>query len=159
MLSREEIANRFGAHKASIGSSPSAHDHAYLRGIFLRVGEILNEALPEGREKDIALKELEDTSMWAHKALAYVNPLDEDGIKRVDIEKQAESPEFHNGKNEGRIGCIEYKDDFTKEIRVSHDRFFCDGTTCSLATKTHIPLKDRLTPESISGEAGIESES
>lgn len=155
MLSREELANRFGAHKASIESPSSPHDHAYLRGVFLRLAEILNEALPEGREKDIALKELEDASMWSHKALAYVNPLDKNGIKRVDLEKQAESPEFHNGKNEGRIGCIEYNDEFTQEIRVSHDKFYCDGTVCvpELRPKTFSEEKDNTL------EPGIQNES
>lgn len=76
-LNREEIENRFGHHKATIeGPNPSAETHAVLRQLFKTMARKLDKTLPDGREKSIALTELESTSMWAHKALAKNQPLE-----------------------------------------------------------------------------------
>jgi hypothetical protein len=75
-LSEEEIHNRFGFHKATIeGPEATLPRHAVLREVFLEMAEWLDEKLPDGREKDLALTALEEASMWSHKATARQAPL------------------------------------------------------------------------------------
>lgn len=72
----EEINHRFGFHKAAIENpAVSSETHAYLREMFREMAETLDGMLPPGREKAIAFSELEEASMWSHKALARLNPL------------------------------------------------------------------------------------
>lgn len=75
-LGREEIENRFGHHAASLESPVKPHDHAALRRDFVAFAEHLDRRLPDGRAKSVAFTQLEDASMWAHKALAALNPLE-----------------------------------------------------------------------------------
>ena len=78
-LGGEEVANRFGHHKAAIeGPTATPEDHAELRQQFMDLANLLDWSLPESREKSVAFTELETASMWAHKALAKSNPLAED---------------------------------------------------------------------------------
>lgn len=73
----EELKNRFGTHKATIeGPNPSAQIHANLREVFLELAIYLDVALPHNRAKSLAMTQLEDASMWAHKTLAADQPLD-----------------------------------------------------------------------------------
>ena len=69
MLTDKEIQERFGPHSARIECPENQADHAYLRDLFVIIAEDLNQDLPEGRAKSIALTELESASMWAHKSL------------------------------------------------------------------------------------------
>lgn len=72
----EEIEHRFGFHKAAIENpATSAGTHAYLREMFREMAETLDGMLPQGREKATAFTELENASMWSHKALARQNEL------------------------------------------------------------------------------------
>lgn len=70
-LSDEEINNRFGFHKATIeGPNAKEQKHADLRHAFMKFATELDEACPSGRYKSLMLTALEESSMWAHKALA-----------------------------------------------------------------------------------------
>lgn len=75
-LGEEEIEQRFGFHKATIeGPNASAPIHAHLRRNFVNFANYLDEVLPPGRTKALALTDLEKASMWAHKAIASSAPL------------------------------------------------------------------------------------
>lgn len=74
-----EIENRFGFHKGTIeGPNASAPRHRDLRLEFRKFAEMLDEVLPDGRAKSVAFTELENASMWSHKAIAETAPLSED---------------------------------------------------------------------------------
>lgn len=76
MLGLEEIRNRFGFHKGTVeGPNATAPRHADLRAQFVAFAAMLDEVLPDGRAKDLALTELENASMWGHKAVAEQAPL------------------------------------------------------------------------------------
>lgn len=78
MIGPEEIENRFGFHKARIeGPNPYASTHAEMREEFKRLAAYIDEILPDGREKSVAFTELENASMWSHKALARLSPLED----------------------------------------------------------------------------------
>lgn len=75
-LGNEEIENRFGFHKATIeGDGATQPKHRDLRVAFVGFAEMLDLILPDGRNKSLALTELEAASMWAHKAIAETAPL------------------------------------------------------------------------------------
>lgn len=78
-LGAEEIEHRFGFHKATIeGDNASLPKHRRVRIQFREFAEFLDEILPEGRAKSVAFTELENASMWAHKAIAETAPLIEE---------------------------------------------------------------------------------
>lgn len=73
----QEINNRFGFHKATLeGPEATSPKHHALRKHFMEFAFLLDDILPEGREKALAFTELENASMWAHKAIAQTAPLD-----------------------------------------------------------------------------------
>jgi len=76
MLGSEEIENRFGFHKATIeGDNATLPRHRDIRIAFRDFAEYLDEALPDGRAKSIMFTELENASMWSHKAIAETAPV------------------------------------------------------------------------------------
>lgn len=71
----EEIENRFGFHKATIeGDNATLPKHRDLRVAFKQFAEYLDQELPPGRAKSVAFTELENASMWSHKAIAELAP-------------------------------------------------------------------------------------
>lgn len=78
-LNKDEIEHRFGFHKATLeGRNATALKHSVLRARYKEFASVLNNALPDGREKSLALTALEEASMWSHKAIASQAPLGED---------------------------------------------------------------------------------
>lgn len=76
MIGRDEIEHRFGFHKATVeGENATLPKHRDTRLKFREFAEWLDEVLPEGRAKSVAFTELENASMWAHKAIAENAPL------------------------------------------------------------------------------------
>lgn len=76
MMGPQEIENRFGFHKGTIeGPDATAPRHASLRKEFRAFAEMLDEALPDGREKALVFTKLQEASMWAHFAIAQDAPL------------------------------------------------------------------------------------
>lgn len=79
MLGNEEIENRFGFHKATVeGDNATLPKHAELRRHFREFSSFLDDLLPDGRAKSVMFTELENASMWAHKAVAEMSPLVEE---------------------------------------------------------------------------------
>lgn len=77
MIGEEEIERRFGNHTARIeGPNATAKIHADIRHEFRMFALWLDRVLPAGREKSVAFTELENASMWSHKALAQLDPVD-----------------------------------------------------------------------------------
>lgn len=71
LIGIDEIRYRFGYHKATIeGPEATLHSHRELRLAFIEFAEKLDEVLPSGRAKSVAFTELENASMWSHKAVA-----------------------------------------------------------------------------------------
>jgi len=81
MLGDEEIQNRVGFHKATVeGPNATLPRHREIRQDFASFMRFLDWMLPDGRAKDVAMHQLEDASMWAHKSISETAPLvDEEG--------------------------------------------------------------------------------
>lgn len=76
MLGSEEIEHRFGFHKATIeGTNATLPKHRDVRLKFREFAEFLDNLLPDGRAKSVAMTELENASMWSHKAIAETAPV------------------------------------------------------------------------------------
>lgn len=74
-LGFDEIEHRFGFHKATIeGENATLPKHRDTRLKFREFAAFLDDLLPEGRAKSVAFTELENASMWAHKAIAETAP-------------------------------------------------------------------------------------
>lgn len=72
MYSDEELLNRFGYHK---GTDVTIPIHAMIRQHYLAIASWLDMVLPPGRAKAMAFTQLEDSSMWANKAVAELAPV------------------------------------------------------------------------------------
>lgn len=80
MLGSDEIENRFGFHKATIeGANATLPKHRDVRLKFREFAEFLDQIAPEGRAKSVMFTELENASMWAHKAIAETAPAVHEG--------------------------------------------------------------------------------
>ena len=68
-----DLENRFGFHPATPenGNGPK-HDN--IRSNALAWAAWLNETLPEGREKSLAITHLEEVMFWANAAIARRAP-------------------------------------------------------------------------------------
>jgi len=72
----EEIEHRFGFHKATTeGENATLPQHREVRLLFREFAERLDEILVPGRAKSVAFTELENASMWCHKAIAEQAPV------------------------------------------------------------------------------------
>lgn len=70
-----EIEHRFGFHKATVeGPNATLPRHVQTRLLYREFAERLDEILPPGRAKSVAFTELENASMWSHKAIAELAP-------------------------------------------------------------------------------------
>lgn len=76
MIGTNEIEHRFGFHKATIeGDNATLPKHRDTRLKFREFAEWLDDVLPDGRAKSVMFTELENASMWAHKAIAETTPV------------------------------------------------------------------------------------
>jgi hypothetical protein len=74
-MTREEIEHRFGFHKATIeGANATLPKHRDVRILFREFAEKLDSICPDGRAKSVMFTELENASMWTHKAIAELAP-------------------------------------------------------------------------------------
>lgn len=63
-----DIAHRFAFHAATTDEKRDAHTS--VRQACRRLADDLNERLPDGREKSLAITKLEEVMFWANAALA-----------------------------------------------------------------------------------------
>jgi len=66
-LDEKDLLNRFTYH------APDERDvlnHEAIRNFGLDLARILNDLLPDSREKSLAMTKLEETIMWANAAIA-----------------------------------------------------------------------------------------
>lgn len=67
-MSPEDIEHRFAFHAAA--TQEKRDEHTSVRQECRRLADLLNEALPEGREKSVAVTKLEEVMFWANAAIA-----------------------------------------------------------------------------------------
>lgn len=66
-----ELNRRFTSRTPDANTSAK---HELVRHEFIMFVASLDDLLPDGREKSIAMTELENASMWAQKAVATSSP-------------------------------------------------------------------------------------
>lgn len=66
-MTQEEIKRRFNQHPPT---DERARAHRLARTSVKWLAEMLNETLPEGREKATAFTKLEEVLMWSNAAIA-----------------------------------------------------------------------------------------
>lgn len=67
-MAPDDIAHRFAFHAATTDEKRDAHTS--IRQACRRLADQLNEQIPEGREKSLAITHVETAMMWANAALA-----------------------------------------------------------------------------------------
>ena len=104
-ISIEEIERRFGYHKPTTqGTAGTAPLHADLRRRFIDFAGMLNDVLPDGRAKSVAFTELESAAMWAHKAIASLDPVHREDPTPTEDEMLGSTNHLVPGPYEPRIG-------------------------------------------------------
>jgi hypothetical protein len=63
-----DLRHRFQFHPADADNTQAAH--AEVRNICLDAAESINDLLPDGREKSLAITHLEEAMMWANAGIA-----------------------------------------------------------------------------------------
>lgn len=72
------ITKKFAQHSTSPGGGEAITD---LRRAYSVLEAILNELVPNSREKSIALTDLETSAMWAIKGVAHNEP---EGVAHIE---------------------------------------------------------------------------
>jgi hypothetical protein len=67
MIEQDDINNRFTYHPPS---DTKATKHVMIRESGKTLTEIINEMVPDGREKSLAITKIEEAIMWANAGLA-----------------------------------------------------------------------------------------
>ncbi|GAB3376274.1 Acb2/Tad1 domain-containing protein [Amycolatopsis echigonensis] len=67
-MQAEDIANRFDFHAAT--TEEKRNEHTSVRQACRRLTDELNERVPDGREKSLAITHLEEVMFWANAAIA-----------------------------------------------------------------------------------------
>lgn len=67
-MASEDIEHRFAFHAATTEEKRDAHTS--VRQQCRQLADALNERLPEGREKSLAITKLEEVMFWGNAALA-----------------------------------------------------------------------------------------
>lgn len=76
-MAPEDIEHRFAFHAAT--TEEKRDEHTSVRQACRRLADDLNERLPEGREKALAVTKLEEVMFWANAAIARNNDAESRG--------------------------------------------------------------------------------
>lgn len=68
MIDPGDIEHRFAFHPAT--TQEKRDDHTSVRQSCRRLADMLNESLPDGREKSLAITKLEEVMFWGNASLA-----------------------------------------------------------------------------------------
>ena len=80
MRSLEEAFDQFAYHPATADTAPR---HAAIRDVFSEVVEVLWPLLPDGPEKTLTLRKLQEAQMYANLAVALTAPADRSHTRSV----------------------------------------------------------------------------
>lgn len=75
MIDAADIENRFAFHAATTDEKRDAHTS--VRQACRRLADFVNENVPDGREKSLAITRIEDAMLWANAGIARTNPAGE----------------------------------------------------------------------------------
>lgn len=67
-MSPEDITHRFAFHAAT--TEEKRNEHTSVRENCHQLAQFLNDKLPEGREKSLAITHLEEVMFWGNAAIA-----------------------------------------------------------------------------------------
>lgn len=67
-MARDDIKHRFDFHQAT--TEEKRNEHTSVRGHIGMTAFYLDENLPDGREKALAITKLEEAMFWANAAIA-----------------------------------------------------------------------------------------
>lgn len=67
MIPSEDLDRRFAFHPAG---GAKGHRHDQVRTLCRGLADYLNDLLPDGREKSLAITHLEEVMMWGNAAIA-----------------------------------------------------------------------------------------
>lgn len=70
-MDQSDLDNRFDFHAAT--TEEKRGEHTSVREKCRVLATVLNDRLPEGREKSLAVTHLEETMFWANAAIARAN--------------------------------------------------------------------------------------
>ncbi len=73
-MEQMDIDNRFAFHAAT--TEEKRNEHTSVREKCRILATFLNDKLPEGREKSLAITHLEEVMFWGNAALARKNPIE-----------------------------------------------------------------------------------
>jgi len=76
-LGLQEVVRRLGFHPATPDTIPVFEENRHRA---IEYALYLDETLPEGIEKDNAMKALQECAMWSNAAVACQSPLEGDGV-------------------------------------------------------------------------------
>lgn len=74
-----DLRNRFTYHPPS--DDETIARYANIRRSALVFAQMLNESVPDGREKSLAITHLEEVVFWANAAIARAAPLPEGALR------------------------------------------------------------------------------
>jgi hypothetical protein len=67
-MDNADLKHRFQFHPADADNTKDAHED--IRASCLHLAGVINQLCPEGREKSLAVTNLEQAMMWANAAIA-----------------------------------------------------------------------------------------
>lgn len=67
MMNEDDLRNRFTYHPTSVHKSDK---HDIIRSVALAYSTVLNELVPDGREKSTSITKLEEVVFWANAGIA-----------------------------------------------------------------------------------------
>lgn len=73
-MNPEDIAHRFAFHAAT--TQEKRDEHTSVRQSCRQLADFINEHVPDGQEKSLAITKLEEVMMWANAAIARAGEID-----------------------------------------------------------------------------------